>query len=574
MDNHKNSSNKRRRLENDSDEGEEEVISLYSDSFNDGGNLSSNASPPSASSPSSPTEAEELKKQQNGESRVPAAAANTDTAIASMKTVNADKKETAEPLPTINSPVQTASRQEFSNNETSNSNNDHNDDDEDTDTDDEEEYCTTYRTVTVPKGVTEGQLFHVLITDNDNTTNTTKNNRNRKNLKIIGVTCPKGVKEGDTIIVVEPGCTAPLSPEQIAKINERKLISGIERHKAKWVGISFWKLVWPVLIQEGWSCTRESLYNFGCVTFFTPHATTMLSSNSNVSKRIMTLNQDYFETILGVLNYIKLFPMMKHLVDNCFDDAEKRRIKSLEHATKEASSSSSSARRSNAALNRWKYTAGIAAVKHSRVGSDYQVDSLPEAGSFSLENTSSENDCILEPIMDMKQNEDIVKPAWRELANDDSFLNKFHCKVLGNKKQFRLVATSIDMPIDFCMWYYYSKYKVSEHYQILKKLLHEESGEHVDHCLICDDGGDLICCESCPNAYHLECLQLNTLDADAEWYCPDCTTKRTNQLSPRRTISTPSPTKTTPNGIQAVRKLDMASDNQNNEGGAASHKGI
>ena len=554
MDNHKNSSNKRRRLENESDEGdgEEEVISLYSDSSNDGGNLSSNASSPSASSPSSTT-------------------ANTDTAIASMKTVvNADsKKETAEPLPTINSPVQTATAtRKVSNNETSNSNKNHND--EDTDTDDEEEYCTTYRTVTVPKGVTEGQLFHVLITDNDNKTNTTKNYSNSKHLKIIGVTCPKGVIEGDTIIVVEPGCTAPLSPEQIAKINERKLISGIEKHKAKWVGISFWKLVWPVLIQEGWSCTRESLYNFGCVTFFTPHATTMLSSNSNISKRIMTLNQDYFETILDVLNYIKLLPMMKYLVDNCFDDAEKRRIKSLEHAAKEASSSSSSsARRSNAALNRWKYTAGIAAVKHSRVGSDYQVDSLPKAGSYSLENTSGDNDCILEPIMDLKQNEDVVvKPAWRELANDDSFLNKFHCKLLESRKQFRLVAASIDMPIDFCLWYYYSKYKVSPHYQILKKILHEEAGEHVDHCLICDDGGDLICCESCPNAYHLECLQLNTLDADAEWYCPDCTKKRTNQLSPRRTISTPSPTKTTPNGIQAVRKLDMASDNQNNEGDA------
>lgn len=534
MDNHKNSSNKRRRLENDSDEGEEEVISLYSDSSNDGGNLSSNASSPSASS---------------------AAAAGDDDGQKQQNDANANRKETAEPLPTIKSPAQAV---QVSNNETNNSNNNHNDD-EDSDTDDEEEYCTTYRTVTVPKGVKEDQLFHVVITDlSFNTTN----NSNSKNLKIIGVTCPKGVREGDTIIVVEPGCSAPLSPEQIAKINERKLISGIEKHKAKWVGISFWKLVWPVLTQEGWSCTRESLYNFGCVTFFTPHATIMLSSNRNISKRMMTLNQDYFETIFGVLNYIKLLPTMKYLVDDCYDDAEKRRIKSLEHAAKEASSS---VRRNHAALNRWKYTAGIAAVKHSRVGSDYQVDSLPKAGSYSLENTSGENDCILEPIMDLKQNEDnIVKPAWPELANDDSFLNKFHCKLLESRKQFRLVAASIDMPIAFCLWYYYSKYKVSpEHYQILKKLLHEESGEHVDHCLICDDGGDLICCESCPNAYHLECLNLNTLDADAEWYCPECTKKRTDQLSPRRTISTPSPTKTTPNGIQAVRKLDMASDNQN-----------
>lgn len=29
---------------------------------------------------------------------------------------------------------------------------------------------------------------------------------------------------------------------------------------------------------------------------------------------------------------------------------------------------------------------------------------------------------------------------------------------------------------------------------------------HVDHCMVCWDGGDLVCCDHCPCSYHPECL--------------------------------------------------------------------
>lgn len=324
------------------------------------------------------------------------------------------------------------------------------------------EDISTFRTVQVPEGVSEGQLFHVLI-----------KNDNADNNSVIGVTCPKGVKGGNTIIVVEPGCSPPLSPKQIAEMNERRLVNGIDKEKAEWVRISFWKIVWPVLIEEGWHCQKEHLFNFGSVTFFSPTAKHISISCHN--KHQMKSNQEYFETISAVLDFIKLFPLKKHLIDSCFADAERRMIQNdqQQHFARR--------RRTYVALDRWK-------PKHCRVGSDHQAESLPRAGSFSKGDITC---CVLEPIDDPKENESI-KPNWCALANDEAFVNKFHNKILETKKQFRLLATSIGMPLEFCLWYYYCKYKTSDNYITLKNLLRKEQGINSDECVICDGGESLL----------------------------------------------------------------------------------
>ncbi|XP_052186436.1 uncharacterized protein LOC127797506 isoform X2 [Diospyros lotus] len=45
--------------------------------------------------------------------------------------------------------------------------------------------------------------------------------------------------------------------------------------------------------------------------------------------------------------------------------------------------------------------------------------------------------------------------------------------------------------------------------------------ENDDLCSICADGGDLLCCDSCPRAFHTECISLSSVPCDS-WYCRYC----------------------------------------------------
>lgn len=51
----------------------------------------------------------------------------------------------------------------------------------------------------------------------------------------------------------------------------------------------------------------------------------------------------------------------------------------------------------------------------------------------------------------------------------------------------------------------------------------QEDDEHQEFCRICKDGGELLCCDSCPSAYHTFCLNppLDTIP-DGDWKCPRC----------------------------------------------------
>ncbi|KAL7173782.1 hypothetical protein ACSBR2_033108 [Camellia fascicularis] len=52
----------------------------------------------------------------------------------------------------------------------------------------------------------------------------------------------------------------------------------------------------------------------------------------------------------------------------------------------------------------------------------------------------------------------------------------------------------------------------------LRKLSAEEND---DLCSICADGGDLLCCDNCPRAFHTECVSLLSIPSGT-WYCKYC----------------------------------------------------
>uniref|UniRef100_A0A4W5KN59 Chromodomain helicase DNA binding protein 3 n=1 Tax=Hucho hucho TaxID=62062 RepID=A0A4W5KN59_9TELE len=52
----------------------------------------------------------------------------------------------------------------------------------------------------------------------------------------------------------------------------------------------------------------------------------------------------------------------------------------------------------------------------------------------------------------------------------------------------------------------------------------EEEDEHMEFCRVCKDGGELLCCDTCPSSYHIHCLNPPLPEIpNGEWLCPRCT---------------------------------------------------
>ncbi|XP_021364893.1 chromodomain-helicase-DNA-binding protein 5-like isoform X3 [Mizuhopecten yessoensis] len=51
----------------------------------------------------------------------------------------------------------------------------------------------------------------------------------------------------------------------------------------------------------------------------------------------------------------------------------------------------------------------------------------------------------------------------------------------------------------------------------------QEEDEHMEFCRVCKDGGELLCCDQCPSAYHMHCVNPHVKDIpDGDWLCPRC----------------------------------------------------
>ena len=60
-------------------------------------------------------------------------------------------------------------------------------------------------------------------------------------------------------------------------------------------------------------------------------------------------------------------------------------------------------------------------------------------------------------------------------------------------------------------------------YICLTKLFYTGNRDYDDHCRVCHRLGDLLCCETCPAVFHLECVEPPLVDVPPEdWQCSTC----------------------------------------------------
>jgi len=62
------------------------------------------------------------------------------------------------------------------------------------------------------------------------------------------------------------------------------------------------------------------------------------------------------------------------------------------------------------------------------------------------------------------------------------------------------------------------------------------SDRNEDTCAKCHEDGELICCETCPRAFHTECVGLSRVPR-GDWFCDVCTKKRKRNASSSRRAS-------------------------------------
>lgn len=116
----------------------------------------------------------------------------------------------------------------------------------------------------------------------------------------------------------------------------------------------------------------------------------------------------------------------------------------------------------------------------------------------------------------------------------------FSKAIVAESKDISKVAKKVGRSVTCCLIHYYSKFKKSPEYQRLKEdVLKRNNAE--DYCHICDDGGELICCDSCNKAFHLKCLSppLRKLPI-GEWFCPSCARTRSPSDRDQKPASKPS----------------------------------
>jgi PHD-finger len=104
-------------------------------------------------------------------------------------------------------------------------------------------------------------------------------------------------------------------------------------------------------------------------------------------------------------------------------------------------------------------------------------------------------------------------------------------------KRFNHMSKIMGRSVNACLGHYYGKFKCGPFYKKLKKKIAKEREDYLSkceesegvYCVICEDGGVLISCDSCYRDFHQSCLDPPLLVVpDGDWFCPDCVHKSPN----------------------------------------------
>ncbi|XP_055956003.1 histone-lysine N-methyltransferase NSD2 isoform X2 [Patella vulgata] len=96
-------------------------------------------------------------------------------------------------------------------------------------------------------------------------------------------------------------------------------------------------------------------------------------------------------------------------------------------------------------------------------------------------------------------------------ATKGRLLRCVRCPVAYHAGDYCIAAGSINLAGNYIV--------CSSHFQPNKTHRHH-SHVNVSWCFQCSKGGTLLCCESCPAAYHPDCLKMTF--PEGSWYCSDC----------------------------------------------------
>ena len=68
--------------------------------------------------------------------------------------------------------------------------------------------------------------------------------------------------------------------------------------------------------------------------------------------------------------------------------------------------------------------------------------------------------------------------------------------------------------------------EVVEVEEVVDEEVVDEDDQHAEFCHTCKEGGDLLCCETCPSSYHIKCLLPAPKETpQAGWRCPRCSVR-------------------------------------------------